>query len=99
MILGRQTNQWLGLVAALLGFVQVVAIQAGADPVPTATILGSVGTLAGIVIAFIAGSPPVIPVGQTYTVVTEGDAPNVEKVANSYPTPPSSLVPKTPTTS
>ncbi len=99
MILGRQTNQWNGLVVAILGFVQVIAIQAGLDPVPTATILGSVGALAGIVIAFIAGAPPVIPVGQTYTVVTEGEQPNVEKVANAYPTPPASLVPKTPTTS
>lgn len=95
MILGRPTNQWVGLIGAVIGFAQVVAIQMGLDPVATATILGSLGGVLGVLVAFIAGQPPVMPVGQPYTVVTPGTEPNVEKVANSYPTPPASLVPKT----
>ena len=96
MILGRPTNLWLGLVTAAIATLQVILIQAGFDPVATATILGSIGGLAGIVIALIANQPPTMNVGQNYTVVTPEGQPNVEKVANANLTPPPAIqVPKT----
>jgi hypothetical protein len=95
MILGRPTNLWNGLVVAIIAFTQVTAITLGAPPVPTATILGALGGLLGVVILIVANQPPSIAEGSSYTVVTSAGEPNVEKVANAYPTPPANLIPKT----
>ena len=100
MILGRPTNLWLGFTTALLGLISILAVQvAHLDPTAVATVTGAVGVVIGAVIGLIAGQPAVINEGAAYTVVTTGDAPNVEKVANRNPTPPASLVAKTPVTS
>ena len=94
MILGRPTNLWLGFVTAVIGLSSILAIQAGLDPQAVATVAGAVTVVAGAAIALIANGPAQIKEGAHYTVVTNGDADNVVKVANSNPTPPSTLVAK-----
>ena len=85
MILGRPVNQWVGLITAAgsLVLVLVVNLAPDVDPKVAATIIGSVVTFLGIVVAFIAAQPPTLNPGDPYTVVTPNDAPNVTKVANT----------------
>lgn len=99
MIWGRPTNLWTGLLTLISGAIATTAIALGADPVMVGTLIGPWTAVLGAVILFVANQPPAMAVGQNYTVVTPGQQPNVEKVANAYPTPPANLVPKTPTTS
>jgi hypothetical protein len=96
MIFGRPTNLWLALVTAALAFAQVLIINLvpGVDAIAVATILGSLGGFLAVVITLVANQPPSINVGDPYTVVTPASLPNVEKVANAYPTPPANLVAK-----
>lgn len=96
MILGRPANQWIGLVTAAASLLQVLLITLvpTVDPVNVGIVIGAVTAFLGILIAFIANQPPSINVGDGYTVVTPGAAPNVEKVANAFPTPPANLVAK-----
>ena len=96
MILGRPTNLWLGLVTATIAFVQVAILQLvpDANPVAVGTVLGALGGLLAVIIGLIANQPPSVAEGQPYTVVTPNEAPNVQKVANRNPTPPSIEIPK-----
>jgi hypothetical protein len=95
MILGRPTNLWLGFTTAVLGLVSILAVTVGKfDPTTVATVTGAVGVVIGSAIGLIAGQPAQIKEGASYTVVTAGDAPNVEKIANRVPTPPANLVKK-----
>lgn len=95
MIWGRPINLWTGLLTLISGAVATTAIAAGADPVLVATLIGPWTAVLGAVILFVANQPAQINEGSSYTVVTTGGDPNVEKVANRNPTPPSMLVPKT----
>lgn len=57
MILGRNTQQWLGLIGAVLGFVQlVIGVLAPDASDEAAIILGGLGILLGALVAFIANS-------------------------------------------
>lgn len=94
MILGRPTNLWTGLLTLISGAVATTLIAAGADPVTVATLLGPWTAVLGAVILFVANQPATIAEGSSYTVVTTGDAPNVQKVANRNATPPALEVPK-----
>jgi hypothetical protein len=94
MIWGRPINLWTGLLTLISGAVATTAIAAGADPVLVATLIGPWTAVLGAVILFVANQPATISVGDSYTVVTPGDAPNVQKVANSNPTPPAIEIPK-----
>jgi len=94
MILGRPTNLWTGLIASIIGLLSLAALLLGADAVAVAQLTAAFTLVAGGVIALVANQPPSMLVGQQYTVVTPGEQPNVEKVANSNPTPPALQVPK-----
>ena len=78
MIFGRATNLWLALVAATLAFAQVVIVTLvpDVDSTAVATILGSLGGLLTVVIAFIANQPPTINQGDSVNVITPKDEPN-----------------------
>ncbi len=56
MLLGRNTQQWLGLITALFSTVQTIAVVVfpNVDPVALAIISGSVTGFLGVLIAFIA---------------------------------------------
>jgi hypothetical protein len=94
MIFGRPTNLWMGLITALIGLVALIALLVGADPAAVAQLSAALTLVAGSAVTLIANQPPSMNVGQPYTVVTPGDNPNVQKVANSNPTPPAIVVPK-----
>ena len=89
MLFGRPTNQWVGLITAGAALVQVlvVTLAPDVDPATVAIVIGAVTGFLGVLIAFIAGTPPMLNVGDPYTVVTPNDQPNVAKVANSNVTP------------
>jgi hypothetical protein len=58
VILGRSTQQWLGLLSALTGFLQIVipTIFPAVDKATLATVLGAVAIFLGALIAFIANT-------------------------------------------
>lgn len=58
MILGRNTQQWLGLITALAGLIQTIApvILPGIDPGTLATVLGATTLFLGVLIAFVANT-------------------------------------------
>jgi len=95
MILGRPINLWSGLITSIIGLVALMAVLAGIDPMTVAQLTAAFTLVAGAVIALVANQNPSMLVGQQYTVVTPGTDPNVQKVANANPTPPSITVPKT----
>jgi hypothetical protein len=102
MIFGRPTNLWLGLVTAGVALVQglVVIFVPEADPQQVATAGALIVAFLGAVIALVAGQPPTLNPGDAYKVVTTGDQPNVQKVANTNVTPiaPNTGVTEPPTT-
>ena len=76
MILGRPTNLWLGLVAAVTGFLQVLvlAVRPEVDPTQLGLVLGAASLLLGSIIALIANQAPTVKEGVTVKVVTpEGE--------------------------
>jgi hypothetical protein len=57
MILGRSTPQWVGLITAVAGFLQVVLpLTIAVDATVLSTILGSATALLGVFIAFLANT-------------------------------------------
>ena len=78
MIFGRPTNLWLGLVTALLGFIQVavLAVRPEVDPTQLGLVLGAAGLLLGALITLIANQPPTVNSGSTVNVVTPAGQPN-----------------------
>lgn len=57
MILGRNTMQWMGLIGAVLGFIQLVIGVVSPDMADEATIiLGGLGVLLGSFVAFLANT-------------------------------------------
>jgi hypothetical protein len=94
MIWGRPINLWTGLLTLVSGAIATTLIAAGVDPIMVGTLIGPWTAVLGAVILFVANQPAQISVGDQYTVITPGSAPNVQKVANSNPTPPAIEVPK-----
>jgi hypothetical protein len=58
MILGRNTQQWLGLITAAAAVIQtlVVVLLPDVDPGTVAIVLGSLTGFLGVLIAFIANT-------------------------------------------
>lgn len=58
MILGRNTQQWLGLIAALSGLLQILVtvLKPDLDPATVTVLLGAGTTFLGVLIAFIANT-------------------------------------------
>lgn len=99
MIFGRPVDLWINAVQALWAVLAVLANIPGSPFTGLAVYLtpivwGVVALALAAVGALAAYQPPSVNVGDRYTVVTPGDAPNVEKVANANPTPPANLIPK-----
>lgn len=84
MILGRPTNQWVGLItaAASLAQVLIVTLKPDVDAAQVAIVLGAVTGFLGVLIAFIAGQPPTINPGDSVTLVTPAGQENVTKAVN-----------------
>jgi len=77
MFLGRPLNLWAGLLSAVssTALVLIVTVRPDIDPVQAATVIGSVTALLGVIIAFLAGQPPVVNQGDKVEVVTpKGEA-------------------------
>jgi uncharacterized membrane protein len=58
MLLGRSTVQWVGLISALLATIQTVVLVAfpEVDGEQVALILGAIGSVLGVLVAFIANT-------------------------------------------
>ena len=57
MILGRNTQQWLGLISATLSFVQLlIGVMAPELADKSAIVLGGLGILLGSFVAFVANT-------------------------------------------
>lgn len=77
MILGRPTNLWTGLAAAVIGFLSIVGVSVlGWDPTIVAQVGGAAGLLLGAAIALIANQAPVVTPGSSVTVQTPSGQPN-----------------------
>lgn len=78
MFLGRPVNLWTGLIAGVISAAVTIigATQTAQVAQEWAIILGSVGTVLGLIVAFLAGQPPTLNVGDTFTKVTPAGAPN-----------------------
>lgn len=79
MFLGRSTPQWLGLITALTGVLQIVmpVVFPSIDPVQLVVVLGAITTGLGALIAFIANTSttpvadPQLKVGTSIRVTDE----------------------------
>jgi hypothetical protein len=78
MFLGRPVNQWNGLITAAvtLAIVVISATQTDAIAKEWSIILGAVGVFLGILVAFLAGQPPTLNPGDTFTTQTAKGTPN-----------------------
>jgi hypothetical protein len=77
MILGRPTNLWLGLITAILGAAQVIAVVVlKYDAVAVSTVLGAVAGVLGALILLVANQPPTVTPGSDVTVQTPSGQPN-----------------------
>lgn len=58
MFLGRSTPQWLGLITAITGALQIALpiLLPGMDPVQLTVVLGAITAILGALIAFIANT-------------------------------------------
>ena len=58
MFLGRSTPQWLGLITAVTGALQIALpiLLPGVDPVQLTVVLGAITAILGALIAFIANT-------------------------------------------
>lgn len=86
MILGRSTPQWVSLVTAAGGLIQILAVTVFAlDAVLVATIIGSVVTFLGVFLAFLANTAttpvadPILPEGTTVKVQDSEDTVLIQK--------------------
>jgi len=86
MIWGRPTNLWLGVVTAVAGFVSVMALTAGVDPVLVAQLTAGGTAVMGSVIALVAYQPPTLNPGDTFHVVTPEGQPNATTTVAIPPT-------------
>lgn len=82
MFLGRSTPQWLGLITAITGALQIAmpVLFPGIDPVQLTVVLGAITTILGALIAFIANTyttpvnDPQLKVGQSIRTTDESGA-------------------------
>lgn len=80
MFLGRSTPQWLGLITAVTGALQIAmpVLFPGIDPVQLTVVLGAATTILGALIAFIANTSttpvadPQLKAGTMVRVTDEG---------------------------
>lgn len=91
MLLGRPTTLWGALITAVIAFLQVaiVTLVPDVDVVAVATILGSLGGLLAVIVAFLANQPPTVAQGGQINVATPAGEPNVLATVNT----PNSLTP------
>jgi len=94
MILGRPTNLWMGLITSFVGLIALIGLLLGADPTAVAQLSASITLVLGALVVLVANGPAAVNVGDQYTVVTPNGQDNVQKIANSNPTPPSLSTPK-----
>lgn len=78
MIAGRPTNLWLGLATAIAGALGTTLLVLGVDPAIVAQLVSAYAGVAGAVIALVAGQPPTLNPGDTFTVQTPKGQPNYE---------------------
>ena len=79
MFLGRSTPQWLGLITAITGALQIAmpVLFPNIDPVQLTVVLGAATTILGALIAFIANTAttptadPQLKVGTSVRVTDE----------------------------
>ena len=78
MFLGKPLNLWAGLLSAIssTALVLIVTVKPDIDPVQAATVIGSLTTFLGVLIAFLAGQPPVVNEGDKVIVQTPAGDPN-----------------------
>ena len=96
MILGRPVNLWNGLIGAAVGLIGTV-IGATQPPDVAQTwliILGAIGAFLGVLVAFLAGQPPTLSPGDTFTVQTEAGQPNYQTTVAQPPAPDPAPVPQ-----
>jgi len=95
MLFGRPINLWNGLIGAGIGLAITVigATQAAEVAQQWAIILGAVGTFLGIAVAFLAGQPPTLNPGDSFTVKTPSGQPNYQ---TTVATPPATDPPPVP---
>lgn len=78
MFLGRPVNVWVGFIGA--GVSTAITIIGATQPADVAQqwaiILGAVGTFLGVFVAFLAGQPPTLSPGDTFTTKTADGQPN-----------------------
>ena len=76
MILGRPANLVLGAVTAIVNVIALLVASQGRPIDPG--VLAAVNLAAGAVITLIAGQPPTLNPGDTFTVQTPKGQPNYE---------------------
>jgi hypothetical protein len=78
VFLGRPVNLWVGLIAGAVSMLITIigATQPAAIAQQWAIILGAVGGFLGLLVAFLAGQPPTLSPGDTYTKATPAGEPN-----------------------
>lgn len=78
MIAGRPTNLWLGLATAIAGALGTTLLVIGVDPAVVAQLVSACAGVAGAAIALVAGQPPTLSPGDTFTVQTPKGQPDYE---------------------
>ena len=83
MILGRPANLVLGAVTAIIN---AIALIAGAQGHPIdASVLAGINLAAGAIITLIAGQPPTLAPGDSFTVQTAPGTPNYQTTVATPP--------------
>lgn len=82
MFLGRPVNAWTGLISGISNAVLTIIAATQPDDIAKlwAIILGSAGTILGLLIAFFAGQPPTLSPGDTFKIQTPAGSPNATGV-------------------
>lgn len=101
MILGRNTQQWLGLITAFTALIQTVTVVLlpDLDPVAMAIILGAVTAFLGVLIAFIANThttPVADPQLKAGTMVRVTDESGTVVAHTAVPAPEAPVLPAAP---
>lgn len=78
MILGRPVNSWLGLINAAIALLVLVLAALVPPIIIPALIVTAFQIFLGLLIAFVANTPPVVNEGAKIKVVTPEGQPNYE---------------------
>ncbi len=89
MFLGRPVNLWNGLIGAAVGlFGTVIGATQPADVAQMwLIILGAIGAFLGVLVAFLAGQPPTLSIGDAYSIATPKGQPNYTATVAAPPAP------------